>query len=188
MRRKAKKNDHQFKPSRNKTMSGSSAYWYRVLDQRDAWMQEGFAWRNLFIGKRLGHGVDRCTYEYIGPGARDGEWIVKIEETEKDGRFQNVNEWNIWEDVKGDARHARWFAPCHAISPCGTLLIMSRTRQRSFSQYPARIPAFFNDLQYRNFGWIGQRFVCHDYGILGWNAMQKMKNGLVKADWYGDDD
>lgn len=186
MKKRKSKTNPQFKRSRNETMNSNARYWYRVEDQRDGEMQEVFEWRGLMLGKRLGHGISRCTYEYIGPGAKRGEWVVKMESSDKDGRFQNVTEWNIWDDVKDTPRLARWFAPCINISPCGSILIMARTKQRSFSQYPKRIPAFFNDQQYRNFGWIGNQLVCHDYGIIGWERIERTRKGLVKADWYGD--
>src|SRR3954463_9295638 len=73
----------------------------------------------IMLGAKLGGGMSRQVYD-----CAIGEHIVvKVEADE--GHFQNVIEWETWQSLK-DTAHARWLAPCHFISPCGGVLIMSK--------------------------------------------------------------
>jgi hypothetical protein len=131
-------------------------------------------------GKLLGAGAARQVYENL----LDPNMVFKFE-TEH-GSFQNIIEWETWDRVKATA-HAKWFAPCIAISPCGGLLVQRRTTPAAF--HPEQIPAFFTDLKCTNFGVLFNadntpgHFVCHDYGVH--LMLEKgMTKRMQKAAWW----
>lgn len=130
------------------------------------------------IGKELGRGMSRAVYACTF----NPEWVVKVEEWADS--FQNVAEWLIWSRAKNTPL-AKWFAPCHFISPNGTVLIQSRTVPARPHEYVDRIPAFFTDFKRANYGMIGKRFVCHDYG-----TSLVIDNGLTtkmrKPKWWDE--
>lgn len=105
--------------------------------------------------------------------------VIKVED--RRAFFQNVIEWETWQRVKNTSI-AKWFAPCRWISPNGSILVMERTRPAADRDYPATMPIFLNDFKRRNYGMIGKRLVCHDYGIsnlMDWGMSKRM----VKAKW-----
>lgn len=110
----------------------------------------------LFCGEKLGEGVGREVYVY----ALDETKVIKVETTAHS--FQNITEWQVWQEVQ-HTQYAKWFAPCHWISPCGIVLIQSRTQP--VKKPPEKIPNFFTDLKAENYGRLKGRFVCHDYGL-----------------------
>ncbi len=120
-----------------------------VAVQRDAfWM---------LVGKQLGGGMSRQVYECaILPNC-----VVKVEDSAC--HFQNVVEWETWLRVE-HTEYGKWFAPCRWISPNGSVLIMERTRELGDFDLPKRMPAFLGDFKRENYGRIGRRVVCHDYG------------------------
>lgn len=110
----------------------------------------------MVCGDFLGKGIARHVYIFLP----HREWVVKIESGS--GSFQNVIEWETWQDVR-DTKWAKWFAPCHFISPCGAVMLQTRTRPIGVK--PRVIPNFMSDLQEVNFGRIGKQVVCHDYAF-----------------------
>lgn len=135
----------------------------------------------LFLGRKLGQGMSRSVYVC----RQDEEHVLKIELSA--GRFQNVIEWEVWETVK-ETKYKKWFAPCVAISPCGTILIQKRAEQLPKNQYPKKIPAFFRDIKYQNFGMINKQFVCLDYGTAHIEALNRYLNGkLIKASFWNEE-
>ena len=137
---------------------------------------------NSFIHKELFRLV--C-FDQIGVGSSRQVWssrvlpnsVIKVEDGVQ--KFQNVMEWEIWNWVKG-TEYEKWFAPCEWISPCGGVLIMARTTQAH--KYPDKLPMFLTDTKKPNFGMLGKRFVCHDYGIstiLSFGLTKRMR----KAHW-----
>lgn len=111
------------------------------------------------FGEHIGSGASRQTYVYEPNEA----YVIKLEDKAK--WFQNIEEWNTWLTVK-DTKHAKWFAPCAWISPCGTILLQRRTEIVCAKGIPSKIPDYFTDLKLSNFGLLDGRFVCHDYGII----------------------
>jgi hypothetical protein len=105
--------------------------------------------------------------------------VVKVED--RRAFFQNVVEWETWQRVK-DTDLARWFAPCRWISPNGSILVMERTRPASDRDYPEKMPRFLCDFKRRNYGMLGKRLVCHDYGT---NLLFEygMTKRMVRANW-----
>lgn len=130
---------------------------------------------DLFVGEKLGNGIARDVYAH----AYDPDLVIKFEASKRS--FSNVVEWELWNRVQ-DTAAAKWFAPCEYISPCGAILIQKRTKPVSHSELPKRIPHFFTDLKAPNWGRLGDRIVCHDYGL---HLMHErgMSVKLVKADW-----
>lgn len=111
----------------------------------------------MLAGEKLGGGMSREVYACdVFP-----DCVVKVEE--RAGHFQNVIEWETWLRVR-DTPYAKWFAACRWISPNGSVLIMERTEKLRDSELPKRMPAFLGDFKPENYGRIGRRVVCHDYG------------------------
>ncbi|MDO8742028.1 MAG: hypothetical protein Q7J45_00625 [bacterium] len=136
---------------------------------------------NLLCGELIGHGMSRQVFACL---LRD-DLVVKTESDSR--RFQNVVEWETWQRVK-DTPMAIHFAPCHSISPCGSVLVMSRTRPAGLDEFPKLMPAFLCDFKRTNYGVIAGKkgattFVCHDYGtsLLFENGMTKRQR---RAHWW----
>lgn len=135
-------------------------------------------------GKKIGSGSQRYVYEYN----LDKKYVIKIEPNSTES---NITEYMLWDEVKGlrgDLEWVKeWFAPILWMSPNGKILVMERTYEESKIrgknlERPKEVPAFFSDLKYDNWGWIGNKFVCHDYGFLYKfikyeKRMQKIKKG-----------
>lgn len=140
---------------------------------------------NLICGRELGTGMSRRTFEH----RLDGALVVKVEASSE--AFQNVSEWLTWQRVEG-THLERWFAPCIAISQCGTVLIQRRTTPAAV--HPEMIPTCFTDIKLGNFGILlptkdeledGPRFVCHDYGYTRLHVTGLTRR-LTKATWLED--
>jgi hypothetical protein len=132
-----------------------------------------FDLETLFLGKLLGKGVSRKVYLC----RQDTEHVLKVEDVQ--GWFQNVLEWEIWNEVK-HTKWAKYFAPCISISDNGQILIQQRTRPIEKS-LKLRLPDFFSDLKLDNIGLLDGKPVVHDYGIstfLG-SALRRARLKLV---------
>lgn len=133
----------------------------------------------LFFGKILGSGMSRIVYQHIG----DPTLVLKVESG--GNRFQNVLEWEVWQTVK-DTKFAKWFAPCIDISANGIILVQKKADIIPKNQYPKKIPRFFMDTKYENFGMIGKQFVCFDYGTAHIDALNRSLTAKTKkSDWWG---
>jgi len=114
-------------------------------------------------GEILGEGSTRHTYVYN----LDPKYVIKVE-TGNSGH--NMVEYLLWDEIKdlqGNLSWVKeWFAPVKWISPNGKLLVMERTYEKIYNVRPRKVPDFFTDLKRNNFGWIGKKFVCHDYGFI----------------------
>jgi hypothetical protein len=135
----------------------------------------------LLCGELLGAGASRHVYTYV-PNPTDT--VIKVEMERR--WFQNVKEWMVWEAVR-HVDHARpWFAPAIRISEFGVFMLQERTRPVTLAELRKelpRVPAFFTDLKVGNWGRVGKRIVCHDYG-----TCLTVENGLTRrmkrADWW----
>jgi hypothetical protein len=130
----------------------------------------------LLANRKIGSGIARTVYDsQVLKGC-----VIKVEDTSCS--FQNVMEWQAWQRVSG-TDWAKWFAPCKWISPSGTVLVMERTRPASPKETPGRLPVFLTDTKRENYGVLGKRFVCHDYGT---NLL--MEHGMTartrKVEWW----
>ena len=131
---------------------------------------------NLLCNQKIGGGMSRVVFNSeLLP-----DCVVKVESG--GGCFQNVIEWETWQRVR-DTEHSIWFAPCRWISPNGSILIMEKTEPIAKSAYPEKMPIFFTDFKYLNYGFYDGRVVCHDYGtsLIFEHGMTKR---LKKADWW----
>lgn len=119
----------------------------------------------LFIGPLIADGSHRAVYEC----RLDPSLVVKFER--RDGLFMNVREWDLWRKVQGTARES-WYAPCEAISPNGTALLMKKTVPLGEDRLSElrMIPWVMWDAKPENFGLFGGRIVQHDYAINGYVA------------------
>lgn len=129
-------------------------------------------------GDFLGSGTFRSVFDYN----LDNKYVIKIEP-----RNTNCNqtEYAIWDEVrwlKGDlAWVTKWFAPIKWISPNGRILVMQKTSKKPRKEKPKKIPAFLWDVKEDNFGWIGNNYVCHDYGQF-YNLIHYSKK-MKKVKW-----
>jgi len=134
--------------------------------------------RDLFymsVGELVGKGSTRHTYRY----GIDTTKVIKFEIGAK--KFQNVLEWEIWDLIKW-TKHAKWFAPCVNISPCGTVLLQEHVRDAESSELPTEVPVFFSDLKKENYGMLNGQFVCRDYGLTLLNE-KGLSNKMKKVEW-----
>lgn len=134
---------------------------------------------DAFVGEKIGEGIARHVFAH----ELDADAVVKIETRSRS--FQNMVEWQTWQAVKEVPNIARWFAPCLSISPCGIVLIQKRAADVTMQdvQHIKRLPDLFTDLKPANWGRIGSRIVCRDYGV-----SLALSNGITaktrKADWW----
>lgn len=136
----------------------------------------------LLCMTRVGSGVSRDVYACT---LNPEKWVVKVE-TDADGRFQNVAEHLVWEAAQYMNDLKRWFAPVVNISDMGRWLVMERTSPVTLEELKRKVkqvPACFTDLKPSNWGKIGTRYVCHDYGV---NMVTEngLNARLRKAEWW----
>lgn len=131
----------------------------------------------MLFGKQIGRGLSRTVYVLLS----DPTLVIKTEI--KGNSFQNIREWEYWNEMKGTPVE-KWLAPCLFISPCGTVLIQKRCETLDKSKYPSKLPSFFTDTKYQNFGLLNNKFVCFDYGNIPFSKGVNSKT--VKANWWGD--
>lgn len=115
----------------------------------------------MIVGKIIGAGVSRTVFEYL-PNPTDT--VLKVE---TNVCFQNVREWLVWQAVRESKDIAAWFAPCIRISDYGGWLMQERTKPVTLEELKREVPVvpqFFTDLKVGNWGRLGKRIVCHDYG------------------------
>ena len=130
----------------------------------------------LTIGEELGSGSFRRTYELLQePGN-----VLKLQYSRG---AHNSMEWEIWQAVRG-TKWEKWFCPCVRIDSWGSALVMRRAvpfnSEREFLAKIKRVPSFFDDVKWGNWGMLDGRPVCIDYGHhhlfkLGFEAGAAMK-------------
>lgn len=136
---------------------------------------------HLFIGERIDYGTSRQVYAV----ENDPTLVIKWEYDGK--RFQNQQEWLVWEAIKTFPETARWFAPCVDISPNGIWLLQKRCLKLPKDRYPKELPDFLGDLKYTNFGLLGKQVVAMDYGVMSISRLMWFRRKMVKAKWWGED-
>jgi hypothetical protein len=130
---------------------------------------------NHVCGDLLGWGASRSVFEYMP----NKKYVVKIEH---DDTKHNTIEWHYWQMVK-DTIWAKWFAPCKEISTCGSILIQEKARLLKPGEGPDKIPYFFTDTKYQNFGWIKEQLVCVDYSTCLLSQVG-LTNRMKPAKWW----
>jgi len=130
---------------------------------------------NLLCGDLIGEGESRRVFECkIRP-----DLVVKVEEA--DFRiFANVIEQKLFDDTKDIQAISKWLAPCEFLSPDGRILLQRKCDPVPSSfKLPDKVPEFLGDLKRENFGVLGKKLVCVDYGIY----FSTISTKLVKAGW-----
>jgi hypothetical protein len=127
---------------------------------------------HMILPETIGDGISRQVYTL----RTDETKVVKFE---VGSYFQNINEYELWNDIKEATVISKWFAPVHFISGFGSVLIMERTEVIPLKYYPKELPAFLSDLKKENFGFYKGRIVCHDYGFVKSTAHRRLK----KVSW-----
>jgi len=149
-----------------------------ILDEPKVCLDDAL---RMFVGCFIGGGCFRHVYEY----ALDPKNLVVKIEFSSHNRFQNAIEWDVWDQVQY-TKWAQWFAPCVAVSPCAQVLIQHRTHPLPPDMAPKKLPNFFTDLKYQNFGLLNGKVVAHDYGgnlfVDRGLGAARMKN--VQKDWW----
>lgn len=131
---------------------------------------------DLFLGPVIASGASRTVYSLRG----DPTAVIKVETASRS--FNNIAEWDIWCNFEGTEME-KWLAPCCSISSCGIFLIQKRTKVTSEKDYPEKIPSFFTDTKFGNWGLYEDRLVCHDYAN---NRLYRVgaHKPMVKAEWW----
>jgi hypothetical protein len=129
---------------------------------------------HMIAGKTIGAGEFRIVFEH----EHRPDLVLKFEPHAQS--FQNVAEWDFWNDNMDDKKIAAWLAPCEFISPCGIILAQKKTTKPVLSDYPNTVPSFLTDLKRRNFGLYEGRLVAHDYGLYRVTPSMRRK----KASWW----
>lgn len=140
-------------------------------------VEDADAFRDAHFGERLGGGLSRLVFVLKD----DPEFVVKWEDP-RQGRFQNVREFWLWDYARWMPDARRWLAPISAISQCGNFLIMHRTRPCTTSDMPDKVPIWMTDLKEPNFGWFDGRVVQHDYAttlLANGAATRRMKKAVL---------
>lgn len=131
---------------------------------------------DILLGNKIGSGMSREVFEC----RIDKTLVVKIEQSS--GSFQNVKEWEMWQEIQHIKELHRWFAPCVSISACGTVLLQKKAVTPYKKDYPKKVPKCIGDLKYQNFGMYNGKFVAIDYGSL--ISSNGLRTGMKKADWW----
>lgn len=133
------------------------------------------------IGEEIGRGAFRIVFEC----PFDDSIVIKSAFDER-GVQSNIIENKIWREIEYAEHLAKWFAPVVAISGNGRFLVMKKARMSTDrKEFPAKVPHFFTDTKYQNYGFIGDQLVCIDYGST--IISQGMTKRQTKADWWGDE-
>lgn len=132
----------------------------------------------MICGEKIASGWFRDVYEF---NFNPKKYVVKIERGNTDC---NITEYLLWDEIQGLCNNLswvkEWFAPILYCSPNGKILIMERTKELNRKK-PDKVPDFFTDVKESNFGWIGKRLVCHDYGFI--YRFIKYSKVFKKANW-----
>lgn len=136
--------------------------------------------RKLLCGKLLGSGMYRDVYEL----RCNSKYVIKVEREPEICMFANITEFRNFINFKDWTLFNRWFAPCILINKTGTLLIQKRVYWdgKRRKDYPTHVPYMFTDLKLKNFGWIGDQFVCCDYSYVREGFTNKK---MRYAKWWG---
>lgn len=131
----------------------------------------------IILGEKLGRGVHRDVYVF----APDPTKVIKV--AKEDGRAVNLIEHKLFWNAIWETPLQKWFAGAFLVSESGKYLIQERAEKLPKDQYPEKIPRFFTDTKYDNFGYIkGRGLVCVDYG--SFNVFRTISSRMVKADWW----
>lgn len=124
---------------------------------------------DLAKGELLGKGV----FREVSVFKFNTEYVIKFEFGNERGMFCNVLEWRNFINARYTPLE-KWLAPCEFINETGQLMIQKRVHHDG--KFPNKIPWEFTDVHAKNFGFIGNQFVCHDYSWLRSGYHPKFRN------------
>jgi hypothetical protein len=139
-----------------------------------------FDLQGLILGDLIGSGQYRNVYAC----AYDSSLVIKEELGARS--FCNVREWDLWNDGKNFGEISKWLAPCVKISACGIYLVQKKTMKLEHSKYPEKIPSWFSDTKYQNWGRLGKNVVCHDYANNSALLIGITSSKLKRVAWWDD--
>jgi hypothetical protein len=113
---------------------------------------------NWMCGDIIAEGAYRKVFPY---GPDPSRFVVKWEKGVT--RFCNITEYQIWEELC-ETEIGKWLAPVRSLSPCGIWLLQERCMPMGLADRPKRVPEFFADIKPENWGLLGGKPVCFDYG------------------------
>lgn len=132
---------------------------------------------DFMLGRKIGYGV----YREVFNCRFNDKYVVKVANGDG-GRSANILEYKLWSDMYLTPLE-KWFAPVMGVSESGKYLIQEKVEMLPKSQYPEKIPHFFTDTKYSNFGHLeGKGFVCVDFG--SFNIFKGVSTRMVKAEWW----
>ena len=134
----------------------------------------------ILCGEKIGSGL----YREVFVLKENPSFVVKVERDQSTGQFANVTEWRNYIDNREWKWFAKYLASCEFISASGRILIQRRLEHRDKKEYPKKIPAMFTDTKYKNFGWIGNQFVCCDYSFIPFYIVRKGGKKFKRAKWW----
>lgn len=151
--------------------------------------------KSAFNKTKFTNKVKELCGEYVSSGLHrdvyvlkcNDNFVVKVERNMKNGDFANVCEWRNYINNKEWDWFEKWLSPCELISIDGRFLIQRRAYHKDKSEYPKKIPSMFTDTKYKNFGWIGKRFVCLDYSYIPFFIVKVGGKKMKKAKWWDPD-
>ena len=138
--------------------------------------------KKRICGEQIGKGLYRNVYVL----KQNPNYVVKIEGDLTTTQFANVTEWRNYINNKEWKWFEEWLAPCEMINETGQVLIQRRIEHKRRKDYPKYIPVMFTDLKLKNFGWIGDRFVCCDYSFIPFYIITTGKSKMKYAKWRND--
>jgi len=159
---------HDYKDIRERNAAMDLALHDRII---------GTEFFNFTCGDLLGYGISRYVFEY----KRDKRWVVKIDLS---CYSANSLEWQIWSDVEKIPQLSKWFAPCGDMTRACSVMLQRRCKIKlPHDKYPNKVPDFFSDLKYDNWGMFNGKMVCLDYASTSLVQLRKDYK-LVPAKWH----
>lgn len=128
---------------------------------------------------KLGEGASREVWSH-----RFNESLVVKVALDMKGIQNNFKEFDIYKAVI-NTDYQKHFAPVEWVSSRGHYLVMQRIKFKDKEHYPEKIPTFFYDTKYKNYGWLGKNFVACDYAPI--DVLTSFSKKLKKAKWWGED-
>ena len=130
----------------------------------------------LLVDKKIGTGVYRTVYSLKFSDTK----VIKVANDEQ-GEVENAREAVLWEDLKQYyPKISKWFAQVYMYSNTGKYLIQEKVIFPDKKKYPKKLPSFFSDTKYSNFGLLNGRWVCVDFGCFNIRHSDRLK----KVNWW----
>lgn len=133
---------------------------------------------NFVCGDLIGWGTSRYVFEYKNNKA----WVVKIDCSNYSA---NNLEWQIWSEVSNVDKIKKWFAPCGRMTTCGRVMLQRRCKTNlAYDLFPKKIPDFFTDTKYQNWGMLNGKIVCFDYASTGLLKLRSDYKLVTSKFWH----